>query len=86
MNDHPCNVYCFVYAGGLLCEAHCIKIETFNETISWRLVKATKRISHAIMSGEGLVNLYTGPGTLMFQTRGKAVGRGWLFRALEAFT
>lgn len=56
----------------------------FSESISWKLVKATNKISHALMSGEGFVNQYTGPGTLMFQTRPKSGGKGWLFRLLDA--
>ncbi|MDZ4848304.1 MAG: TIGR00266 family protein [Pirellulaceae bacterium] len=44
----------------------------FSDTITYRLVKATDSVKDAIMSGEGLVIRYTGPGKLYYQTRGKA--------------
>lgn len=58
----------------------------FSDTLSWKLVKAAKTIRNAVMSGEGLVNLYTGPGTLLFQTRGKSQGRSWILSMIEAVT
>ncbi len=44
----------------------------FSESVSYQLVKATDSVRDSIMSGEGLVNRYTGPGKVYYQTRGKA--------------
>jgi uncharacterized protein (TIGR00266 family) len=46
----------------------------FSDTVSYQLVKATKSVKDTLMSGEGLVNKYTGPGRLFYQTRGKQTG------------
>ncbi|MCO8121792.1 TIGR00266 family protein [Stieleria sp. TO1_6] len=46
----------------------------FSDTVTYQLVKATESIKDSLMSGEGLVNRYTGPGDLFFQTRGKPTG------------
>jgi uncharacterized protein (TIGR00266 family) len=43
----------------------------FSDTIEYQLVKATKSVRESIMSGEGLINRYTGPGVLYYQTRAK---------------
>jgi uncharacterized protein (TIGR00266 family) len=43
----------------------------FSDTIEYKLVKATESVKDSLMSGEGLVNRYTGPGTLYYQTRAK---------------
>jgi len=43
----------------------------FSDTIEYQLVKATESMKDSLMSGEGLVNRYTGPGTLYYQTRAK---------------
>jgi len=43
----------------------------FSESVQYQLVKATESIKDSIMSGEGLVNRYTGPGTVYYQTRAK---------------
>jgi uncharacterized protein (TIGR00266 family) len=43
----------------------------FSDTIQYQLVKATESMKDSLMSGEGLVNRYTGPGTLYYQTRAK---------------
>ncbi len=43
----------------------------FSDTIEYKLVKATESMKDSLMSGEGLVNRYTGPGTLYYQTRAK---------------
>ena len=44
----------------------------FSDTVQYQLVKATDSVRDSIMSGEGLINRYTGPGKLYYQTRGKA--------------
>ena len=43
----------------------------FSETISYQLVKASRSLRDSMLSGEGLVNRYTGPGRLYYQTRVK---------------
>jgi uncharacterized protein (TIGR00266 family) len=55
----------------------------FSDTIAYQLVKATSSIKDSLMSGEGLVNRYTGPGRLYYQTRAKPSGNllGRLFEA-----
>ncbi|MCC9601401.1 TIGR00266 family protein [Stieleria sp. JC731] len=55
----------------------------FSDTITYKLVKATDKISDSLMSGEGLVNRYTGPGHLYYQTRGKPTG-GFLSTLIDA--
>ncbi len=44
----------------------------FSESVTYQLVKATDSVRDSIMSGEGLINRYTGPGKVYYQTRGKA--------------
>ena len=44
----------------------------FSDTVTYQLVKATESVRDSIMSGEGLINRYTGPGVVYYQTRGKA--------------
>ncbi len=44
----------------------------FSDTVTYQLVKATESVRDSIMSGEGLINRYTGPGRVYYQTRGKA--------------
>ncbi len=55
----------------------------FSDTIAYQLVKATNSLKDSLMSGEGLVNRYTGPGRLYYQTRSKPSG-GLLGRAFDA--
>jgi len=57
----------------------------FADTISYQLVKATDRVRDTLMSGEGFVNRYTGPGKLFYQTRGKQTG-GFLSLLFDAMT
>ena len=58
-------------------------VVAFSDTIEYQLVKATESIKDSLFSGEGLVNRYTGPGTIYYQTRGKP-SEGWLTRLLQA--
>jgi len=44
----------------------------FSDTVTYQLVKATESVKDSIMSGEGLINRYTGPGKVFYQTRAKA--------------
>ena len=46
-------------------------VVAFSDTITYQLVKASDSIQDSLMSGEGLVNRYTGPGRLYYQTRVK---------------
>lgn len=46
-------------------------VVAFSQTIQYQLVKATESVKDSILSGEGLINRYTGPGWLYYQTRGK---------------
>ncbi len=49
----------------------------FSNTVQYQLVKATSSVKDSILSGEGLVVKYTGPGRVFYQTRGKPTV-GWL--------
>lgn len=44
-------------------------IVAFEETVQYKLKKASKGILSSLASGEGLVGEYTGPGKMWFQTR-----------------
>ncbi len=44
-------------------------VVAFSETIQFQLVKAAAGAANSYFSGEGLVNRYTGPGTIIYQTR-----------------
>lgn len=57
----------------------------FSDTIQYQLVKATDSVKDTLMSGEGFVNKYTGPGKLFYQTRGKQSG-GFLSLLLDTIT
>ena len=46
----------------------------FSDSIKYQLVKATESVKDTLMSGEGLINRYEGPGRLYYQTRGKQTG------------
>lgn len=46
-------------------------VVAFSDTITYQLVKAAESMQDSLMSGEGLVNRYTGPGRLYYQTRVK---------------
>jgi uncharacterized protein (TIGR00266 family) len=55
----------------------------FSDTVQYQLVKATESLKDSIFSGEGLVNRFTGPGKVFYQTRGKPA-ESWLARILGA--
>ncbi len=55
----------------------------FADTVKYQLVKATSSVKDSILSGEGLVVKYTGPGKVYYQTRGKPAA-GWLSSLLGA--
>ncbi|MGL4512509.1 MAG: TIGR00266 family protein [Lacipirellulaceae bacterium] len=59
-------------------------VVAFSESVEYQLVKATSSVRDSVMSGEGLVNRYTGPGTVYYQTRSRPTISGlvgWLFQA-----
>lgn len=58
-------------------------VVAFSDTISYQLVKATESVKDSLFSGEGLINRFTGPGKIYYQTRGKP-SEAWLARILGA--
>ena len=58
-------------------------VVAFSDSVKYQLVKATESMKDSIFSGEGLVNRYTGPGDVYYQTRAKP-GSGFLTRAFDA--
>ncbi|MCA9190329.1 MAG: TIGR00266 family protein [Planctomycetales bacterium] len=46
-------------------------VVAFSHAVKYELVKATTSVKDSVFSGEGLVNRYTGPGKVYYQTRGK---------------
>lgn len=58
----------------------------FSTTVKYELVKVTDSIGHSLLSGEGLVNRYTGPGTVFYQTRPKPRNGGLLRDLASAIT
>ena len=55
----------------------------FSDTVTYQFVKAAKSLKDSLMSGEGFVNRYTGPGRLFYQARSKP-SSGYLSRILDA--
>ena len=49
-------------------------VVVFSDTITYELVTASEGLKDSLMSGEGLVNRYTGPGELYIQTRSRQRG------------
>jgi len=47
-------------------------VVAFDSSVSYKLVTASKGLTNSILSGEGLVNRYTGPGKIYYQTRAKS--------------
>lgn len=58
----------------------------FADSVTYDLVKAARKISHAFMSGEGLVNRFTGPGEIIYQTRSRPKQGGFLRSIVELAT
>ncbi|HWA99144.1 MAG TPA: TIGR00266 family protein [Pirellulales bacterium] len=46
-------------------------VVAFSDSITYELVKSSERIRDSLMSGEGFINRFTGPGQLIYQTRAK---------------
>jgi len=59
-------------------------VVAFSDTVQFQLVKATKKAVDSYLSGEGFVNRYTGPGTLIYQTRANPFS-GSMFAKLIAW-
>lgn len=59
-------------------------VVAFDTSITYKLVTASQGVSNSLLSGEGLVNRYTGPGKVYYQTRAKAkIGfMGTIFNSL----
>ena len=60
-------------------------IVAFTASMRFELVKLTDSLRHSFLSGEGLVNRFTGPGTLLYQTRARP-SRGFLRGLMEMAT
>ena len=60
-------------------------VVAFSESVTYQLVKASKSVRDSLMSGEGLVNRYTGPGRVYYQTRTKpSIGfLGYILNAMS---
>jgi uncharacterized protein (TIGR00266 family) len=58
----------------------------FSDTIKYELVTASRGLKDSIFSGEGLVNRYTGPGKIFYQTRAKPKGAGLITTILNSAT
>lgn len=60
-------------------------IVAFSVTMRFEMVKVADTLRHSFLSGEGLVNRFTGPGTLIYQTRARP-GGGFLKSLLDVAT
>ncbi len=60
-------------------------VVAFSETVTYQVVKASQSLRDSLMSGEGFVNRFTGPGRLYYQTRVKP-SIGFLGYLLNAVT
>ncbi len=60
-------------------------IVAFSDTMRYETVKVADSIKSSYLSGEGLVNRFTGPGTLLYQTRARP-SRGFLRGILNLAT
>lgn len=60
-------------------------IVAFSESVNCEMVKVANSVRESVLTGEGLVNRYTGPGFILYQTRG-AESRGIVRGLFELFT
>jgi len=58
----------------------------FNTDVHYELVKATSDLKDAVLSGEGLVNRYLGPGEVIYQTRAVERRSGFFTALINIFT
>jgi uncharacterized protein (TIGR00266 family) len=60
-------------------------VVAFSDTVTYQLVKSSDRLRDTLMSGEGFINRFTGPGRLWYQTRTRP-SAGILGHLLNAVT
>jgi uncharacterized protein (TIGR00266 family) len=60
-------------------------IISFTQGMKCEVVKVASSIKHSVLSGEGLVNRFTGPGSVLFQTRARP-GQGMMRGLFNLFT
>ncbi len=60
-------------------------IVAFSASLRFETVKVASSLRHSYLSGEGLVNRFTGPGKLLYQTRARP-GRGFMRSMLDVAT
>jgi uncharacterized protein (TIGR00266 family) len=60
-------------------------VVAFSDTMRYETVKVAQSVRHSLLSGEGLVNRFTGPGSLLYQTRARP-GRGFIRGMLDFAT
>jgi uncharacterized protein (TIGR00266 family) len=60
-------------------------IISFSEGMKCEVVKVASSLKHSVLSGEGLVNRFTGPGKLLYQTRARP-GSGMLRGLFSLFS
>ena len=60
-------------------------VVAFAETLSYELVRSSRKLTDAFFSGEGFINRFTGPGRLVYQTRVRP-GGGMLRYLFNAVT
>jgi len=58
----------------------------FESSVKYELVKATEGLKDSFLSGEGLVNRYTGPGEVIYQTRAVERRTGFFTGLINVFT
>ncbi len=61
-------------------------VVAFSDTVQFQLVKATAGTVDSYFSGEGLVNRYTGPGTIIYQTRANPFSGSFFGRLISWLT
>ena len=59
-------------------------VVAFTAGMHYELVRATESLKASVLSGEGFVNRYTGPGEVIFQTRSKQRSSGLITGLLQA--
>lgn len=60
-------------------------VVAFSESVTYQLVKSSDRLRDSLMSGEGFINRFKGPGRLLYQTRVKPAA-GFFGQLLNAVT
>jgi uncharacterized protein (AIM24 family) len=60
-------------------------IVAFSDSMRYEMVKVADSLGHSFLSGEGLVNRFSGPGSMLYQTRARP-SRGFLQNILNIAT